>query len=344
MTSVFAPRRLALIGGVFMCTFGAGLFMQSLVPAGLDQKVPGVAVASVIPQVISDKAGDVGGFEVSRRGIEPNQGEIGGVKFEAAVLTSALPDAPQPGNLPDVPLRRVARADAPVSDLPKEEIAPTFACNVELKAEPSEAAHANVALHATCLPNAAFTLHHNGMMVSGVTDADGHWTGSVPALSQNALFIASFASGEGAAATAEISGLESIQRYVVQWVGATAVRIHAFEKTAGFGDGRYAIQNSPSSDQPSSAQTVMRLGDLSEGHNAEVFTFPTQEGAEKHVGLEFQVDQATCGRDFEAQAFAMHGTDRLQVRDLMIAMPDCDAVGELLVLKNPFEDLTIARN
>ena len=34
----------------------------------------------------------------------------------------------------------------------------------------------------------------------------------------------------------------------------------------------------------------------------------------------------------------------MQARELTLAMPDCDAAGDFLVLKNVFDDLNIARN
>jgi hypothetical protein len=55
------------------------------------------------------------------------------------------------------------------------------------------------------------------------------------------------------------------------------------------------------------------------------------------------VSEANCGRELEAQTIAT-GDAGLKVQDIVLAMPDCEAVGEFLVLKNLFNDLKIAQN
>ena len=79
---------------------------------------------------------------------------------------------------------------------------------------------------------------------------------------------------------------------------------------------------------------------------AEVYTFPTgvaQQSGNVELTVEAEVTQANCGRDITAQSLEVTGSAPLRVRDLELAMPVCDAVGDFLVLKNMVNDLKIAQ-
>jgi len=53
---------------------------------------------------------------------------------------------------------------------------------------------------------------------------------------------------------------------------------------------------------------------------------------------------SNCGKDVEVQTLQKHGISRMQLREVTLAMPACEAVGDYLVLKNLFDNLNIARN
>ncbi len=361
----FGPKRLAMTSGVLICALGTGYVMQNVLAGGENQTRSGVAVASV-----SSNAFPVG-LETKRDFVEPAEpfqndtqaasdtdalafsdkaGDIEDVQVGEVILTSALPAAPvaaaDPILLPSEPVKIVAPSDAPISDLPVEEKVPAFTCEIELTAAPGDAAMAVLALESSCMTNERFTLHHSGMMISGVTDENGEWRAKVPALAENALFIAAFANGEGAVANVQISDLSAYERYVVQWKGDTDVQLHAFENGASYRDAGHVWRES--SEDASLEQTgfLTRLVEngLPESLNAEIYTFPSKGESDTEINIEIEIGGSTCGQDLEAQAFIMFGAGSLEARDLMIAMPDCGAVGDFLVLKNLYEDLTIARN
>ncbi len=356
----FAPKRLAMVSGVMICALGTGHLMQSVFVGDKNPGFSGVAVASVSSQVYStrsDTKSDVSAEET----FLPETGDVGsdaekletldGKLVDDVVLTSALPSAPaavdRPVALPDDPVEIVALSDAPISDLPTEEKAPTFGCDIKLDVQAQQAAMAMLELSAGCLANARFTMHHSGMMFSGVTDENGMWTGLVPALAENALFIAAFSNGEGAVANVHIPDLEAYDRYVVQWKGATDLQIHAFEKGATYDEPGHHWRETAAMDDASqvpdqSFMTQFIDSDLPESLNAEIYT-RRSETTEIDVVVEIQVDTSSCDTDVDAQALGWSADGGLEVRDLMIAMPDCGAVGELLVLKNLYGDLTIAR-
>ncbi|MEL7256790.1 MAG: hypothetical protein AAFN80_02970 [Pseudomonadota bacterium] len=361
----FGPKRLVMTSGVLICALGTGYVMQNVLTGGENQTRSGVAVASV-----SSKAFPLG-FETKRDFVESvgllpddaqaisdidalalseKAGDIEDVQVDEVILTSALPAAPvaaaDPIMLPSEPVKIVASSDAPISDLPVEEKAPAFTCEIELTATPDDAAMTMLALEASCMTNERFTLHHSGMMISGITDENGEWRSNVPALAENALFIAAFPNGEGAVANAQISDLSAYERYVVQWKGDTDVQMHAFENGATYEDAGHVRRGTSKDILPEQTGFLTRFAedDLAESLNAEIYTFPSKGDGDTDINIEIEVGDATCGQDLEAQALIMSGAGGLEARDLMIAMPDCGAVGEFLVLKNLYEDLTIARN
>ena len=260
--------------------------------------------------------------------------------------------APQPESLPTAPVTLAALDDQPIAPLPQEVPAPSFACEIALTATVQAAAIVELSLAAPCLPEERFTLHHNGMMFSAVTDAEGNSTWSVPAMAENAVFIATFAEGETAVASAQVSTLEYYDRIVVQWGGPDALQIHALEYGADYGEAGH-IWSQAAGEMAMAARGeggfLTRLGDglgLSP-QTAEIYTFPTATALRDgtiSMTVEAVVTAANCGQDVDAQVMKKSGANPLQAHDLQVSMPDCDGIGDILVLKNLFDDLNIARN
>lgn len=311
-------KRYIMSGGVLACVLGIGYFMQ----AGAKPSPQPVEMVSVEEPV-----------------------EISAIELTSAPALPLMPDAV---DLPDAPVTRVVARDMAVPEnLPSEERAPSFSCEATMTASLRAAAVVRLDLEAACRPNARFTLHHNGIMVSALTDADGRARIDMPALSQSAVFIVAFEDGKGALATAQVDDLMLYDRFVVQWRGdAQSLRLHALEYGADFGLPGH-VWSSAGHDEAEGF--VTRLGDDVPGSalRAEIYTFPTvgatREGTVA-LRVEAEVTEGNCGRDLEAQGISTQGAGvPLRVQDLVLAMPDCAAVGEYLVLKSLFNDLNIAQ-
>jgi hypothetical protein len=335
-------KMIALGCGTMAVALGAGHFMQS---------------QSARAPVAQDNAAPADG---EARGALNS----GALHLSSITLTSAVPKlpatAPTPGALPQPPAipdtREAALDDANAQTmtdaLPSEEPAPRLGCDYSLSADVAPGAMVALALDAPCAPGERFTLHHNGMMFTEVTDDGGHASMLVPALAQKASFIASFANGDGAVANAQVDSLEYYQRVAVQWQGASGMQLHALEFGADY-EGEGHVWSGAARDVAAAADGdrgfLSRLGDAHQvdALMAEVYTFPSLlAGRDGDVVLqvEAEVTEFNCNRDIEAQALQMQVGGALSVRDLTLMMPDCGAVGDFLVLKNLLNDLTIARN
>ena len=252
------------------------------------------------------------------------------LEVEGITLTSAALDSPIA--LPALD-NQVIKAAAPQSLPPAPDshsVAITAACDITAEAEAVAAAMVKLTLDATCLPNERLTVHHNGMIFTEVTDDKGRLNVTVPALS-------------------ELSGFN---RIVLQWKGAAGFELHAREFGADYGDAGHVWSGAPRD------MTAAVLGeggfmtrngdtDTSDPLMAEVYSFPVAAAAQEGdvaLSVEAEVSEANCGLEIEAQALELRGSDQVKTQNLTLAVPDCDAVGNFLVLNNLLQDLKVAQN
>ncbi len=237
-----------------------------------------------------------------------------------------------------------------LSNLPPEPAQSGFDCETVMLATPIAGAMVDITLDAACHASERVTIHHHGMMFTEVMQPDGTLNISVPAMSDRAMFIAAFADGEGATASADVTSLEFYDRVAVQWKGEAGLQLHAREFSADyFADGH--VWAAAAGDLTAAARGeggfLTRLGreDAPEALMVEVYSFPTgtaTRGGDVLVTVEAEVTDSNCAAQIEAQTFELHSENGLRVRDMTLDMPDCDSVGDFLVLKNLIEDLTIA--
>jgi hypothetical protein len=221
---------------------------------------------------------------------------------------------------------------------------------VALSAEAGPAALVELTLSAPCAPLAQVTLHHQGMMVSAMTDAEGRLTTTLPALGPNAVFIAELAGGEGAVAVVPVPDLADYDRAVLQWQGADGLMIHAREFGADYGSPGHVWHGAPRDAAAALAGEggfLMRLGDtrVQNPLMAEVYTYPT--GISRRSGavaltVEAEITAANCGSDIAAQSLQIVPGQPVRVLDLTMTVPGCDALGQFLVLEGVLQDIALA--
>ena len=274
------------------------------------------------------------------------------LEVEGIMLTSAEFDG-------DIALpttdARVIKASAPQSLLPAPDshnTAIAASCDITADARAVAAAMVKLSLDATCLPNERLTVHHNGMIFTETTDDKGHLGVTIPALAQEAVFILAFGNGDGAVAQTSVPELADYNRVVLQWKGATGFEIHAREFGADYGDEGHVWSGAPR--DMAAAVTgeggfLTRNGDtdVAEPLIAEVYSFPvaaSPRSGDVALSVEAEVSEANCGIEIEAQALEVRGSDNITTQNLTLAVPECDAVGNFLVLNNLLQDLKVAQN
>ncbi|UWR80184.1 hypothetical protein K4K97_16615 [Phaeobacter inhibens] len=267
---------------------------------------------------------------------------------ELAVVAEAAP----PDLSADVPLQidaiSLTAATPEAGDGDAQQVLrqnPETSCEMTAEAVPGPMAEVRLTVLSLCRPGERLTIHHNGMMFSSRLDATGALTVQIPALSSSAVFIVEPKSGRGAVATTSVPDLDLVSRVVLQWAGNSGFELHAREFGAGYGSAGHVWRGA---DLTAGRGSVVQLGDATQlaPRLAEVYSVPRLGGAQSgaiDLTVEAEVTAINCGRDVSAQTLELRD-GRLRTRDLTLAMPDCAATGDFLVLNNLLETLKIAAN
>ncbi|MBO9476064.1 translocase [Shimia sp. R11_0] len=268
---------------------------------------------------------------------------------------STLPIMPKErghgASLPSRPVLVAVADDKPGGFLPAEEHTPRLGCTVSLQTETTAGALVALTALAPCHGGELALIEHAGLRFHVETPQDGSLQLMVPALSETANFSVSYPNGDGAFASAEVESLPFYDRVVLQWQGARGPELHAREFGADYGELGHVWREAPrdlSALAGGAGGFLMRfeaVGMLSAAQ-AEVYTFPTglaNARGDIAISIETEVTQGNCGQDMALSSMTLHQGNLHAPRELRMQMPDCDAVGEFLLLKNLVEDLTIAQ-
>jgi hypothetical protein len=222
-------------------------------------------------------------------------------------------------------------------------------CTPILTAMPAAGAMVALTLAAPCAPNAEVRIAHAGLEFKLHTDARGGLTQVVPAMALSALFSAVLADGTEAEARIEVPTLAGYDRIAVSWGGGAAIELHAFEFGADYGDPGHVWRGNPRSASDAAANggylSVYGDPDALVPLMTEVYTFPAGQATRPGlVGLtlEAEVTPASCGHEIAAYAVTIEDGKAAPGVSISLVVPDCDAVGDFLVLNNLFPDLTVA--
>ena len=368
-------KKYVTAGATFSVALGIGFVMQygDAVASrwGADRPVAGpenhaeelkivpVTASVALPTVLDTPRG-AAQADITLASMIPTPSEIDIPTFQLPDAIPAAAEAPAPDlvplddltpDLPDLVLVDLTDVDSPDADT--TEAAPVqqaASCDITLTALPAEMAMVELVLSSPCRPGEVVSIHHKEMMFTGLTDAAGTYSVTVPALDPEPFFIAAFADGEGAVAITGVPELALYDRAVLMWQGAQDTQLHALEFGAAYGSDGH-VWSGAETDSARAATGdggfLTRLG-TEVGPNpamAEVYTFPsgttTRDGAVR-LSVEAEVTATNCGREVTAQTLQVGGAVSGKAIDLSMIMPGCDAAGEFLVLKNMFEDLTLA--
>ena len=220
------------------------------------------------------------------------------------------------------------------------------ACAAKLDLLPEPNAMIGVTLLAPCNPNQRVVLRQGGLAVTGQTTSTGALFTALPAMETAALVEASFGDGTKISANIDVPELATLRRFGVQWQADDAFQVHACEGGASYGQPGHVSGADPHRPAPgleSKGGFLTLLGDSASENPllAEVYTFPADPAAKPEVIVEAAVTDKTCGRELIAETLTSTGGS-VFVTDLTLAMPECEAIGDYLVLKNLVLDLNMA--
>ncbi len=243
--------------------------------------------------------------------------------------------------LPVDPVQRVDfGAQVPDTDVAANECM----VSMDLAAQPS--AMIGLTLTAPCQPNERVVVRHAGLAVTGKTTRAGTLFMSLPAFTSDAEVSVRFSDGQTISAEVAVPEAATLRRFGVQWLGDDAFQLNAFEGGAGYGERGHVSDADPQvplAGQPQIGGFMSVLGNdrVELPMLAEVYTYPAEQDAPVRIVLEAAITERTCAREILGETLAAVDGD-ITITDLSLAMPDCAAVGDIMVLKNIDPDLKIA--
>lgn len=223
-------------------------------------------------------------------------------------------------------------------------------CTTDFTAQPDVAAMVQLSISSPCNADAFFLVRHEGMTFSGQADDDGNAVLQIPALSANASYALSFHNIEEGRVTVAVPDVGLYDRAVLQWYGKHNLQLHALEFGAKIGDPGHiwsASTNSPEQAYAGERGFMVHLGapEADLPYQAEVYTFPSGRlNRDGSIVLQIGVTitENNCGRELDATTIQTNAGQMLVVEELKIQMPNCGAVGDFMMLRDRFEDLTLA--
>ncbi|MDQ2065111.1 hypothetical protein Q9295_01895 [Xinfangfangia sp. CPCC 101601] len=341
-------------GAVLLVAVSAGHFVQSLD----DKKLAAVAPAKpteIVRVSAGPEAVDAAqpvlevplevAMEASETGADlpiPVTPALAEAEAAAAPILAALP---QPAEAVAVgPLPADARAtepavtpEAPPAAAEIADVGPQD-CTPSLTLSAAPQAMIAVALSAPCRQGERVVLRHAGLAVAEALSAEGDLILDLPALQADAQVSILFADAETLHASIEVPSAAMLHRTAVQWIADDAFQIYALENGADYGEPGAVWSGAPAS---ANGGYLVALGDptLDLPMRAEIYTAPSMGKID--LSIEANVTEVSCGRELLGEVLELKD-GQLSINELTLAMPDCDAIGDILVLKNPGQDMTLA--
>lgn len=355
--AVDMKRRLARGIAVIAIALGAGQLVQSMsgkAPAPRAAENQLTEQPKAIERVAATEVGEKPAPMVALEAPANSQAESPKAKAPVMANTIAPVATPKPvaKDAPVVPKTTAALTAATIPATPAPKLETTTkpvladACPVSLELSNADKALIVVTLVAPCHADERVVLKHAGLTVTAKTTLTGALFTELPALLQDAQVEVMFKDNTSVAASVIVPELAGLRRFAVQWQQDDAFQLHGFEDGSDFGgpgDVSAATPHQPIAGAPAKRGFLTLLGDASTDLPmlAQVYTYPKDSQIKPEIVVEAAVTAATCGRELLGQTLqATAGA--VKVSDMSLTMPDCDAVGDYLVLKNLVPDMTIA--
>ncbi|KKL24358.1 hypothetical protein LCGC14_2416110, partial [marine sediment metagenome] len=250
-----------------------------------------------------------------------------------------------------VPPARKARLAPSVA--PQEAVTdagPAVDCAPVLTLAAQPGAIAQITFAATCDPGAAIAVHHAGLSITGRLSDKGTFAADLPSLQRTATVAIELKGNIVATRTLSLPDFDRFARVALQWQGDSGLEIHALELGADYGMPGHVWAKAPGAVDDVLREDAGFLTRLGAGTgptdtHAEIYSFPTlpqRQPGTVRLSVEAAVTRTTCGRKVSGRSFQNTGMGGVQQTELTLEMPDCDTVGDILVLKNLLRDIKIA--
>ena len=186
----------------------------------------------------------------------------------------------------------------------------------------------NVLVNAPCHKGERVVIRHAGLNFTARISIDGKAALQFPALQTDAMVTGFLRNSEVVVSSVTVSDAADFQRFALQWTAADVFNLRVSE-----GD-RIYVGDRRARNQPGS-QTIRSLGDtlVEDPMFAEIYSYPRDASTPVDITVEVRVTPQTCGNSLVAETISS-SAGKVQINEIPVQIPACDAVGDILVLKN----------
>jgi len=255
----------------------------------------------------------------------------------------------QPASLPQAPaslpgrIASLAMLSGPAIQDDLDHTPFEFACAPEAMIVPLPKAEIAVSLTSACHPNQHVIVEQDGLLFSALTNAQGVAAFIMPALSARPVVSMTFPDGSVQRAGTQVDDADTYSHTVLQWQGHDDISLHVFESDASIKEARHLTAASKAAQNvhgPRGGRVAQFGSDVGESSRySQVYSFPKGPG-DQNLATTFEVvaevTEMTCGTDLFSKGMRFEQGHQVNAIDLMVSMPDCDAVGQAVVLPDPF--------
>lgn len=252
-------------------------------------------------------------------------------QLEPAALTVETPRLPPLVLLPGLP--GLAPPDPPEAGAARD-------CTPHLALTAAPRGMIALTLDAPCAAGQRVVLRHAGLALAERLDASGRLALDLPALDAAGEVSVLFADASSTAAHATLPDTPLPRRFAVQWMAEDSFQLRAVEGGQSYGDPANVSTEAPVS---AHGGYLVTLGDptLDLPMLAQIYTWPADPALTADPVIEAVVTPATCDRTLLGETIQSQD-GKATVTGLTVAMPGCDALGDILVLNNLAGNVTLA--
>ena len=211
-----------------------------------------------------------------------------------------------------------------------------------LVVEPAPHALLSVSVNAPCHPLQSAVVSHGPLRFTVTTDANGAWSGLMPAWAREARVDLQLHGSAGLSAEAVVEGIERVNRVALSWRGDADLHLNAYEYGSDFDGPGHIHAGAPRTPDTPLGGHMMRFGATVSDYRVEVYSAP----ADMHdiqFELEAIVDAQTCERDVQAEIISMVEGEVEKTTSVSVAMPGCDDPAGAVLMELPImSDLQLA--
>lgn len=356
MSAKIIKLRVIIGAGVVIVAGASGYFMQNTLAPNAQ---PIAAIASPQQPVAVEDAittQNIAGVEdpAVYAPVAPTQPMIETVTRAATPSALALPTAAP--SLLEAPSFETLTLGSTETDptlppaLSSEDTILVSDCEAGFTAMAAPGAMVELTLEAPCYAGEMVDIFHAGMRFSEYLDANGLLQLSIPVMEEDAFFNALFIDGHTESTDILMLTVNDYYRVALFWKGEAGFSLYALENGALYGEADHVGDLTPySSDRGISGQGgyLAQLGQNATGYHSAIYSYPvmlTDTGPYPEVSIEVDVTAENCASEISATLMRVSSAGALESSPLIMAVPECGAIGEYLVLKNLPRDLRIATN